>query len=56
MLFSDRKTLAKIYRKWLNQHNAIDCPENLIVFLCENNLMNTDATYKYLEVVQNGMQ
>jgi hypothetical protein len=56
MLFTDRKALAKLYRKWLRQHNAIDCAENFIAYLCENNLMDLDATDKFLEVAQNGMQ
>lgn len=56
MLFSDRKALAKAYRKWLRQINAIDCPENLIAFLCEKNLMDLNETDKFLEVGQNGLQ
>jgi hypothetical protein len=53
-MFTDRKLIAKQYRKWLREHNAIDCAENLIVFLCENNLMDLEAVNKFLEV-QNDM-
>ena len=56
MMFANRKLIAKQYRKWLQKINAIDCPENLIAFLCENNLMDLDATNKYLEDVQNALQ
>jgi hypothetical protein len=55
-MFTDRKLIAKQYRRWLREHNAIDCPENTIAFLCEKNLIDLNAADKFLEVVQNGLQ
>lgn len=51
IMFVDRKAIAKEYRKWLRQNNALDCAENLLAFLCVKNLMDLDATEKYVEAI-----
>lgn len=42
LFFSERKELARKFREWAKENNALDCAENVIAFLSTKGLINEE--------------
>lgn len=49
LLYSKRVALARLYKKWAEEANAADCPENVITFLFANDLLNVEKVNAFLK-------
>lgn len=49
LLFSERRMIATLYRKWLEDSRAADCPENFMAFLYSNGLLNVKSVVKFVQ-------
>lgn len=49
LLYSERVALARLYKKWAEEANTADCPENVITFLFANDLLNVEEVKAFLK-------
>lgn len=49
LLYSKRVALARLYKKWAEEANAADRPENVITFLFANDLLNVEKVNAFLK-------
>lgn len=49
LLFSQRRRIADLYRMWCRNNLIKDCPETMIAFLQENNLIDKGNALQFIE-------
>lgn len=49
LLYSERRSIATLYRRWLEDRRVADCPENLIAFLYSNGLLDVKSVVKFVQ-------
>lgn len=50
--FSMRFELTGLYEKWAKEHNAKECPFNVISYLCAKKLIDTEKAIKFIHKEQ----
>lgn len=48
LVFSKRKRLSELYKKWQKENDIKDCPLSIVTFLYSNDLLNTDNVLSFI--------
>ena len=49
ILFSQTRKLAKLFEKFCKENNVLNCPENVMGWLCGLGLLNEKEVKEYLK-------
>jgi hypothetical protein len=48
LFFSHRKKLGDLYLEWIDENDLLDCPQNMVLFMQINGLLNEDKAREML--------